>query len=145
MPHTAADTKTGSLGDVEITLVNEDQVVTSYEMKNRRLTTEDIDQTLQKLAEIPNSIDNYIFITTDVISDETKAYADSLYERIGGTEFAILDCIGFLRHFLHLFHRLRLDFLDAYQKLVLDEPDSAVSQPLKEAFLALRLAAESDE
>ena len=114
-------------------------------MKNPALTTEDIDQTLQKLAEIPNSIDNYIFITTDVISDETKAYADSLYERIGGTEFAILDCIGFLRHFLHLFHRLRLDFLDAYQKLVLDEPDSAVSQPLKEAFLALRLAAESDE
>ena len=27
MPHTAADTKTGSLGDVEITLVNEDQVL----------------------------------------------------------------------------------------------------------------------
>ena len=145
MPHTAADTRTGSLGDVEITLVNDDQVVTSYEMKNRRLTTEDIDQTLQKLAEVPNSIDNYIFVTTDIISDETKAYADSLYERTGGTEFAILDCIGFLRHFLHLFHRLRLDFLDAYQKLLLDEPDSAVSQPLKEAFLALRLAAESDE
>ena len=145
MPHTAADTQTGALGDVEITLVNDDQVITSYEMKNRRLTNDDIDQTLQKLAEIPNSIDNYVFITTDVISDETKAYADSLYQRTGGTEFAILDCIGFLRHFLHLFHRLRLDFLDAYQKLVLDEPDSAVSQPLKEAFLALRLAAESDE
>ncbi len=124
--------------------MNDDQVVTSYEMKDRRLTIEDIDQTLQKLTEIPNSIDNYIFITTDVINEETKAYADSLYGRTGGTEVAILDCIGFLRHFLHLFHRLRLDFLDAYQKLVLDEPDSAVSQPLKEAFLALRLVAESD-
>ncbi len=145
MSHTAADIRTGSLGDVEITLVNDNQIVTSYEMKNRRLTIEDIDQTLQKLAEIPNNIDNYIFITTGIISGETKAYADSLYERTGGTEFAILDCIGFLRHFLHLFHRSRLDFLDAYQKLVLDEPDSAVSQPLKEAFLTLRLAAESDE
>ncbi len=124
--------------------MNDDQVVTSYEMKDRRLTIEDIDQTLQKLTEIPNSIDNYIFITTDVINEETKAYAGSLYGRTGGTEIAILDCIGFLRHFLHLFHRLRLDFLDAYQKLVLDEPDSAVSQPLKEAFLALRLVAESD-
>ena len=145
MSHTAADIRTGSLGDVEITLVNDGQVVTSYEMKNKRLTIEDIEQTLHKVSEIPNDIDNYIFITTDIINDETKACADSLYERTGGTEFAILDCIGFLRHFLHLFHRLRLDFLDAYQKLVLDEPDSAVSQPLKEAFLALRLAAESDE
>jgi DNA adenine methylase len=33
--------------------------------------------------------------------------------------------------------------LEAYQQLVLAEPDSAVSQPLKEAFLALRQASES--
>ena len=31
----------------------------------------------------------------------------------------------------------------AYQELVLKEPESAVRQPLKEAFLSLRLAAES--
>ncbi len=36
-----------------------------------------------------------------------------------------------------------MDFLEAYQQLVLDEPESAVSQPLKEAFLALRQAAET--
>ncbi|MEH2008009.1 hypothetical protein [Nostoc sp.] len=36
-------------------------------------------------------------------------------------------------------------FLEAYQQLVLDESDSAVSQPLKEAFLALRQAAESNK
>ena len=53
----------------------------------------------------------------------------------------VLDCIGFLRHFLHLFHRLRTQFLEAYQQRVLE--DSAVSQILKEAFLTLRLAAES--
>ena len=55
----------------------------------------------------------------------------------------ILDCLGFLRHFLHLFHRLRTQYLDAYQELLLAEPESAVSQPLKEAFLSLRHASES--
>ena len=42
-------------------------------------------------------------------------------------------------------HGLRITYLDAYQAFVLAEPDSAVSQPLKEAFLALRQAAEADE
>jgi DNA adenine methylase len=56
----------------------------------------------------------------------------------------VLDCVGFVRHFLHFFHRRRQRFLDNYQKLVLDEPTSSVSQPLKEAFLALRAVAESD-
>ena len=74
-----------------------------------------------------------------------REYAASIYASSGGIEITILDCIGFLRHFLHLFHRLRTDFLNAYQGMLLAEPDSAVSQPLKEAFLALRQAAESDE
>jgi hypothetical protein len=34
---------------------------------------------------------------------------------------------------------------DYKQELVLAEPESAISQPLKEAFLALREAAESGE
>ena len=68
-----------------------------------------------------------------------------LAENRNASEIAILDCIGFLRHFLHLFHRIRADYLNAYQTLVLNEPDSAVSQTLKEAFLALRQAAESGE
>ncbi len=38
--------------------------------------------------------------------------------------------------------RVRLPFLEAYQALVLDEPISGVSQPLKETFLNLRRAAE---
>ena len=78
-----------------------------------------------------------------VHNEEIREYARSKYDETGGVEIAILDCIGFLRHFLHLFHRLRKDFLDQYQVLVLREPDSAVSQALKEAFLALRQAAES--
>ena len=35
--------------------------------------------------------------------------------------------------------------LDAYQNLVLNEPDSAVSQTLRQAFLALRKTAETRE
>lgn len=143
--HTAADQQTGAFGDVEIRLVNEDHVVTAYEMKMKRVTIDDIDRALQKIAYATARIHNYIFITTDVIEDAVKAYAAEAYERTGGTEIAILDCVGFLRHFLHLFHRLRIAYLDAYQALVLAEPDSAVSQPLKEAFLALRQAAEADE
>ena len=61
----------------------------------------------------------------------------------GDVEFVVLDCLNFLRHFLHLFHRLRQKYLDAYQELLLAEPESAVSQSLKEAFLALRQNAES--
>jgi len=41
--HTAADKQTGALGDLEITLVNDDAVVTSYEMKDKRVTRGDID------------------------------------------------------------------------------------------------------
>lgn len=143
--HTAADKQTGALGDLEITLIDDDNIVTSYEMKARRVTKDDINHALQKINESGKQIDNYLFITTDVIDPEVKDYAASLYDETGGVEIAILDCLGFLRHFLHLFHRLRLEFLEAYQGLVLVEPESAVSQPLKEAFLALRQAAESGE
>jgi hypothetical protein len=37
-----------------------------------------------------------------------------------------------------------MKFLETYQKLVVDEPESAVNQPLKEAFLTLRRQAEYD-
>ena len=143
--HNAADEQTGAMGDVEICLVNDDQVVTAYEMKMKRVTIDDIDRALQKIVTASTRIHNYIFITTEILDDHVAEYAAASYEHTGGTEIAILDCVGFLRHFLHLFHRLRISYLDVYQALVLAEPDSAVSQPLKEAFLALRQAAEADE
>ncbi|MEH2350258.1 MAG: restriction endonuclease, SacI family [Nostoc sp.] len=141
--HNAADEQTGALGDVEITLVDDEKVITSYEMKTRRVTLADIDRALQKINSTGKRVDNYIFITTDVIEEGVQEYASSMYDRTDGIEIVVLDCISFVRHFLHLFHRLRSQFLSAYQQLVLTEPDSAVSQPLKEAFLALRQAAES--
>lgn len=141
--HNAADKQTGSLGDLEITLIDDENVVTSYEMKKRTVTTLDIDYAVTKVAESTIKIDNYIFITTEPILREVNDYAKTIFEKTG-IEFTVLDCLSFLKHFLYLFYRLRLKYLEAYQELVLLEPESAVSQPLKEAFLALRQAAESE-
>lgn len=97
------------------------------------------------IARAPKQIHNYLFVTTDVIDPIVADYAATFYEKTDKTEIAILDCIRFLRHFLHLFHRIRADYLDAYQILVLAEPDSTVKQTLKEGSLALRQTAESGE
>jgi DNA adenine methylase len=142
--HTAADSQTGSIGDVEVTLINDEQIITCYEMKDKRVTVVDIENALKKVKTLDHHVDNYIFITTDVIEDNVLQYAKNVYDD-AGVEIAVFDCIGFVRHFLHFFHRYRTTFLDIYQSLVLSEPDSSVSQPLKEAFLVLRKAAESDK
>ncbi len=134
--HNAADSSTGALGDVEICLTNENEIVTIYEMKNKRVSINDVDHALSKIN-CNRKVDNYIFITTDGIDQDVREYAREQYELTGGVEIAILDCLGFLRHFLHLFHRIRSEFIDSYQYLLLAEPESAVNQPLKEAFLSL--------
>jgi len=138
--HNAADKQTRSLGDIQITLVDDDNVVTVYEMKAKKVTQNDIDIALRK---VDHKIDNYIVITTEAIDEQVKTYAAGLYAKTGGIEFTVLDCIGFIRHFLHLFHRIRIKYLEAYQRLLLEEPESAVRQSLKESFLALRLASET--
>ena len=63
--HNAADKQTGSLGDLEITLVDDDNIVTSYEIKKRTVSILDIDYAVTKVAESAIKIDNYIFITTE--------------------------------------------------------------------------------
>ncbi len=138
--HNAADKQTGATGDVEVVLSNE-QLVAVYEMKMRRITRDDINTALQKLQQ--RRLEHYVFITTEAADLEVHEYAASLYVTTGGTEIVILDCIEFLGHFLHFFHRHRQHFLEAYQRLVLIEPESAVRQELKEAWLALRRAAEA--
>lgn len=144
LPHNAADRQTGALGDVQICLTGDDRVITIYEVKQRRVGVDDIDLAVSKIATHNPRIDNYIFVTTEAIEEQVVAYARNMYKQLDGVEIAVLDCIGFLQHFLHFFHRIRGEFLDAYQALVLAESDSAVSHPLKEAFLSLRQAAESD-
>lgn len=134
----------GAAGDIEITLVGDDRTRTIYELKRKRVTTADIDRAVQKSATRTDRADSYLFITTNRIDPDVTEYAAVLYDATG-TEFAVLDCVGFLRHFLHLFHRSRTAYLDAYQALVLAEPDSAVSLTLKEALLTLRQQAEAGE
>ena len=141
--HNAADLQTGAIGDVEVCLIGDDAIVTAYEMKMKRVTQNDIDAAVSKIARAHGKIDNYLFITTDIIEPQVSEYASKFYEKTNGVEIAILDCIGFLRHFLHFFHRLRQDYIKAYQAMLLSEPDSAVNPALKEAFLALRQAAET--
>ncbi len=142
--HNAADEQTGAFGDIEVILPNDKNIVTSYEMKDKRVTKSDIEIAIKKIAKSKIKLDNYIFITTDTIEREVEDYAKSIYD-ILGVEIAILDCIGFIKHFLHFFHRRRTVFLEKYQNLVLAEPNSSVNQPLKEAFLALRQVSEADK
>jgi len=143
-PHNAADRQTGAMGDVEITLLSDGNVVTTYEMKDKIVTRGDVDIAIEKIAG-GTGIQNYIFITTEPVDPEVRAYASSHYAELGGVAIALLDCVSFLRHFLHLFHRIRTEFLNRYQELVLSETESGVNQALKEAFLALRKAAEAVE
>lgn len=140
--HNAADAQTGALGDVEIVLEDQHQVVTAYEMKDRPVTRGDIDLAIEKTANASVLPDNYLFVTTAPIDPEVAHYAKTLYEQTGGMEMMVLDVKAYVRHILHFLHRHRGIFLDAYQQQMMNEPDSAVSRAVKEAFLAMRHAAE---
>jgi DNA adenine methylase len=59
--HNAADEQTGSLGDIEICLENDDHIVTVYEMKMRRVTIDDINRALEKIKSAHYKMHNYIF------------------------------------------------------------------------------------
>lgn len=142
--HNSADKQTGALGDLEVKLIKNDELKTCYEMKSKKVSKADIDIALKKIEKFDKRIDNYIFITSEKIEDQVNEYAISLYDKIG-CEFIILDCIGFIKHFLHFFHRYRMVFLNNYQELLINEPNSSVNQPLKEVFLTLRQALESDK
>src|SRR5438477_12688950 len=77
--HLSADEQSGAMGDVEICLVNDEHVVTAYEMKSKRVTQADIDRALQKIVGHDPQLDNYIFITTDKVDDELREYAAEMY------------------------------------------------------------------
>ncbi len=50
--HTVPDEQTGALGDVEIVLVADNQVITAYEMKDRVMARNDVDQGIAEGAKI---------------------------------------------------------------------------------------------
>src|ERR1019366_2916181 len=70
--HNAADEQTGAVGDVQITLLGEDKVVTSYEMKNKAVQRGDIDRALQKIVAQGKHVQNYIFITSESVPDDIR-------------------------------------------------------------------------
>lgn len=142
--HNAADSQTKSLGDIEVALKDSANVITVYEMKSRKLSRNDVRQALNKVAYSGKSAKQYLFITTQPVSDDVEEQIQILNERNLGIEFAALDCLAFVRYFLHLFYQVRLEFLNSYQNLVLSESDSGVRQPLKELLLSLRQVAESE-
>ena len=107
-----------------------------------RMFKNDIHVALEKIKK-SSYMDNYIFITTEPVKETIRKIAKKSYSSTG-VEIAVLDCIGFIKHFLYLFYRIRMNFLNEYQKLVLSEPASAVSQELKEAFIVLRKACEQE-
>src|ERR1051326_109715 len=89
--HNAADRQTQSLGDVHITLIDDNEIVTVYEMKAKRVTQNDLNIALQKINRNKQGrrIDNFIIITTDEIEERVKSYAASLYTQTGGIEFVV--------------------------------------------------------
>lgn len=134
---------------IQVECDDPDRGGTIYRHAPGAVTIQAIEKAVTSVAGSSERTSHVIFITTDPITPVVQEHSAGVYQRTGGIEFAILDCIGFLRHFLHLFHRHRAAFLDAYQTLVLAEPDSSVRFELKQAFLALRQAAmtmpETDE
>jgi hypothetical protein len=140
-PHTAADIRAGTLGDLEIEFSTHQRLAVVYEMKTRRITINDLERAAQKVAGSPIQIDQYVFITTAPIDASIHGHAAYLSKQIG-IEFMVFDCIHFLKHFIHLFYELRMAFLDRYEQLLLQEPESAVSHELKQKFLELRAAAQ---
>lgn len=93
--HNAADKQTGSMGDLEITLIDDENVVTSYEMKKRSVSTLDIDYAVTKVAESHIKIDNYIFITTEPILLEVSDYAKSMLS------LSVLDFTRYRRPYIY--------------------------------------------
>jgi DNA adenine methylase len=136
-PHTAADVRTGTLGDLEIISQQNDQRLSIvYEMKARKLTSHDIDLALEKIQSTSEKIDQYAFITTVSVDPVVAQYAAMLSRRTG-VEFVILDCLQFIKQFLHMFYEIRMEFLNKYRELLLSEPESAVGHTLKRKFFEL--------
>lgn len=135
LPHTAADIRTGALGDLEIVLSAQEHPYTVYEVKARPLHERDIETALEKLARSSTAVAQYVFVVTEPVSEDIRIYLQEVNERYSATEFQIFDCIQMLEHFLHLFHERRAEFLQKYTNLAME--DNAVSQTLKEKLLEL--------
>ncbi len=68
--HNAADEQTGVVGNIHITVLGDDKVVTECEMKSKAVQRGDIDRALQKIIAQRKHVQNYIFISTEPVADD---------------------------------------------------------------------------
>lgn len=136
--HNAADTQTGSTGDIFVTFTSENYAI-AYEVKDRAVTAADLDIALRKVASLPDlPIGEYVFFGTspDGVSDSLKAIFEASFAT-SGIDFVYLSCVDFVRYFLSIFHMQRDRFVDEFRALVSSESESALSGRTKVAVLAL--------
>jgi DNA adenine methylase len=112
-------------------------MVAAYEMKDKVVTLEDVDIALMKIRSVKTAVSHYVFITTKTIDPVVDQYCREVYAHFE-IEVAVLDCIGFVRHFLHLFHGWRTEYLREYEGMLLAEPESAVSHGVKAFFFSCK-------
>ena len=136
--HTAADSKTGALGDVELTAESGD-IVRVYEVKDRQVTESDIHVAVEKIARLDSKrskLRQYLFVTTKPVDRSVLLKTREVCGYMG-IEMTVLDCLGFTRHFLHLFFPFRHKFVDNLTKLIMAEPDSSINYAIKERYISL--------
>lgn len=78
--HNAAGLQTSSLGDTAICFVGENPVITTYEMKMKCVTQDDIGAAVAKITRTPIRIHNRLFVTTDAINPMVTEYIATFYE-----------------------------------------------------------------
>ena len=135
--HNAADNQTENIGDVEVYSTSSNLLI-AFEVKKRKINRHDVNVALEKIAKLKDiGIASYIFITTENIENDIINYVAELSIEYD-IDLRVMDCLAFLEHYLTIFFDKRRGFLDKYQSLLIDEPESAVSHDLKEIFLSLR-------
>ncbi len=75
--HNAAGLQTGYTA---ICFVGENSVITTYEMKMKCVTQDDIGAAVAKITRAPTRIHNCLFVTTDAINPMVTEYIATFYE-----------------------------------------------------------------
>ena len=132
------------MGDVEICLLGT-AVRYLYEMKNRQgVTVRCIEPAVTKIARY-RAVSIIHLYPTEIIEESVANYAVKWYEETGARKSPSWTCIGFTKHFCALCSPRQPDFLNAYQEMVMTEPDSAVSQRLKRGLFSASPGCHSGE
>lgn len=110
----------------------------AYEVKDRPVTRADLEVALEKIArQADGELQQYIFFgTAKAAGDAVSELLSPLYTETG-IDFLQLDCVEFVRHFLSIFHMARESFIEGFQLAIEAESNSAISDTVKIAVLAI--------